>query len=97
MLFILQRCIAIQKKLVQIGITLPMLLPTITYGFVLIYTFGNQGILTRLAGQPLFTIYGYNGLVIGYILYTLPVAFILMQNSMQYIDKRFFASVYVNA
>ncbi|WP_249660170.1 ABC transporter permease subunit [Lysinibacillus fusiformis] len=77
------------KKLVQIGITLPMLLPTITYGFVLIYTFGNQGILTRLAGQPLFKIYGYNGLVIGYILYTLPVAFILMQNSMQYIDKRF--------
>ena len=77
------------KKLVQIGITLPMLLPTITYGFVLIYAFGNQGILTRLVGQPLFTIYGYNGLVIGYILYTLPVAFILMQNSMQYIDKRF--------
>ncbi|WP_418301463.1 ABC transporter permease subunit [Lysinibacillus fusiformis] len=77
------------KKLVQIGITLPMLLPTITYGFVLIYTFGNQGILTRFFGQPLFTIYGYNGLVIGYILYTLPVAFILMQNSMQYIDKRF--------
>lgn len=77
------------KKLVQIGITLAMLLPTITYGFVLIYTFGNQGILTKLVGQPLFTIYGYNGLVIGYVLYTLPVAFILMQNSMQYIDKRF--------
>ncbi len=66
-----------------------MLLPTITYGFVLIYTFGNQGILTKLIGQPLFTVYGYNGLVIGYVLYTLPVAFILMQNSMQYIDKRF--------
>lgn len=77
------------KKLVQVGITLPMLLPTITYGFVLIYTFGNQGILTKLIGQPLFTIYGFNGLVIGYVLYTLPVAFILMQNSMQYIDKRF--------
>jgi len=77
------------KKLVHIGITLPMLLPTITYGFVLIYTFGNQGILTKLIGQPLFTVYGYNGLVIGYVLYTLPVAFILMQNSMQYIDKRF--------
>ncbi|MEK5230951.1 ABC transporter permease subunit [Lysinibacillus sp. FSL K6-0232] len=77
------------KRLVQIGITLPMLLPTITYGFVLIYTFGNQGIVTRLLGQPLFTIYGYNGLMIGYVLYTMPVAFILMQNSMQYIDKRF--------
>ncbi|MFF2794631.1 ABC transporter permease [Lysinibacillus xylanilyticus] len=77
------------KKLVQVGITLPMLLPTITYGFVLIYTFGNQGIITKIFGQPLFTIYGFNGLLIGYVLYTLPVAFILMQNSMQYIDKRF--------
>lgn len=77
------------KKLLQIGITLPMLLPTITYGFVLIYTFGNQGIVTKLFGEPLFTIYGFNGLLIGYVLYTLPVAFILMQNSMQYIDKRF--------
>ncbi|WP_249685346.1 ABC transporter permease subunit, partial [Bacillus velezensis] len=47
------------------------------------------GILTKLVGQPLFTIYGYNGLVLGYVLYTLPVAYILMQNSMQYIDKRF--------
>ncbi|MFJ7950970.1 ABC transporter permease subunit [Lysinibacillus sp. NPDC096418] len=77
------------KRLLQIGITLPMLLPTITYGFVLIYTFGNQGIVTKLFGEPLFTIYGFNGLLIGYVLYTLPVAFILMQNSMQYIDKRF--------
>lgn len=77
------------KKLVQVGITLPMLLPTITYGFVLIYTFGNQGIMTKIFGQPLFTVYGFNGLLIGYVLYTLPVAFILMQNSMQYIDKRF--------
>ena len=71
-----------------------MLLPTITYGFVLIYTFGNQGILTKLVGQTSFTIYGYNGLVIGYVLYTLPVAFILMQNSMQYIDKRFYLFQY---
>ncbi|WP_409368179.1 ABC transporter permease subunit [Lysinibacillus sp. 38-6] len=77
------------KKLVHVGITLPMLLPTITYGFVLIYTFGNQGIVTKLFGQPIVTIYGFNGLLIGYVLYTLPVAFILMQNSMQYIDKRF--------
>lgn len=77
------------KKLVHIGVTLPMLLPTITYGFVLLYTFGNQGILTKLLGQPIVTIYGFNGLLIGYVLYTLPVAFILMQNSMQYIDKRF--------
>ena len=48
----------------------------------------------KTSGRPLFTIYGYNGLVIGYVLYTLPVAFILMQNSMQYIDKRFYLFQY---
>lgn len=77
------------KKYIRLGITLPMLLPTITYGFVLIYAFGNQGIFSRIFGQPLFTIYGFNGLVIGYILYTLPAAFLLMHNAMQYMDHRF--------
>lgn len=77
------------KTFVQLGVTLPMLLPTITYGFVLIYAFGNQGIFTRLFGEPLFTIYGFNGLVIGYVLYTLPAAFLLFHNAMQYMDQRF--------
>lgn len=77
------------KKFIQMGITLPMLLPTITYGFVLIYVFGNQGLLTKLIGKPFFTIYGPNGLIVGYILYTLPAAFILIQNAFLYVDKRF--------
>lgn len=77
------------KKVIRLGVTLPMLLPTITYGFVLIYAFGNQGIFSRILGQPLFTIYGFNGLVIGYVLYTVPAAFLLMHNAMQYMDHRF--------
>lgn len=77
------------KKTIQIGITLPMLLPTITYGFVLIYTFGNQGTFTQLIGKPLFSIYGFNGLLIGYVLYTVPIAFVLISNVMQYIDKQY--------
>lgn len=77
------------RKFVQIGIMLPMLLPTITYGFVLIYTFGNQGTITQLFGKPLFSIYGFNGLLIGYVLYTVPIAYVLMSNVMQYIDKQF--------
>lgn len=77
------------KKFIQLGVTLPMLLPTITYGFVLIYAFGNQGIFSRIIGQPLFTVYGFNGLVIGYVLYTLPASFLLMHNAMQYIDQRY--------
>lgn len=77
------------KKFIQLGVILPMLLPTITYGFVLIYAFGNQGIFSRIFGQPLFTVYGFNGLVIGYVLYTLPAAFLLMHNAMQYMDHRY--------
>lgn len=70
-------------------ITLPMLLPTITYGFVLIYTFGTQGTLTTLLGEPIFSVYGYVGLLLGYVLYTLPIVYILMYNSMVYIDKQY--------
>ena len=68
---------------------LPMLLPTITYGFAIIYSFGKQGLLTRLFGRQLFDIYGFNGLLLGYVVYTLPVAFTLINNAMGYIDKRF--------
>lgn len=76
-------------KSIRFAIQLPMLLPTITYGFVLIYVFGNQGILTKLLGEPLLSIYGFNGLYIGYVLYTLPAAFLIISNAMSYIDQRF--------
>ena len=66
-----------------------MLLPTITYGFAIIYSFGKQGLLTKLFGRQLFNIYGFNGLLLGYVVYTLPVAFTLINNAMGYIDKRF--------
>lgn len=68
---------------------LPMLLPTITYGFAIIYSFGKQGLLTKLFGRQLFDIYGFKGLVLGYVIYTLPIAFILINNTMLYIDKSY--------
>lgn len=77
------------KKLIGGVARLPMLLPTITYGFAIIYSFGKQGLITKLLGFQLFDIYGFNGLLTGYIIYTLPVSFMLMQNAMQYIDKNY--------
>ena len=77
------------KKILRTGIMIPMLLPTITYGFAIIYTFGNQGLLTKLFGRNLFEIYGFNGLLIGYVIYTLPPAFLLIHNSFVYMDKKF--------
>lgn len=38
-----------------------MFLPTITYGFAIIYSFGKQGLLTRLLGRQFFDIYGFAG------------------------------------
>ena len=67
----------------------PMLLPTITYGFVLIYSFGKQGLWSRLLGSEIFSIYGSNGIILGLVLYSFPVAFILIDDAMKYIDKRF--------
>lgn len=65
-----------------------MLLPTITYGFAIIYSFGKQGLLTRLFGHE-FYMYGYPGLTLGYVIYTIPTAFMLIYNTMSYIDKKF--------
>lgn len=77
------------KSLIAKAAVLPMLLPTITYGFAIIYSFGKQGLLTRLFGRQLFDIYGFNGLLLGYVIYTLPISFMLINNTMGYIDKKF--------
>ncbi len=76
------------KKVIQVTATLPMLLPTIAYGFAIIYSLGNQGLLTKLLGRKLFDIYGFWGLLLGYSIYTLPVAFLLISNTMSYVDKK---------
>ena len=77
------------KSLIEKIAVLPMLLPTITYGFAIIYSFGKQGLLTKLFGRQLFEIYGFNGMLVGYVIYTLPVSFMLINNTMGYIDKKF--------
>jgi iron(III) transport system permease protein len=77
------------NTIIRVGISIPMLLPTITYGFAIIYSFGKQGLLTKLFGRQLFEIYGFNGLLLGYVIYTIPFAFLLINNSFGYIDKKF--------
>lgn len=78
------------KKTLYMLAQFPMLLPTITYGFVIIYTFGKQGLLTQIIGVQIFSdIYGFKGLLLGYTLYTLPICFILINNTFKYLDKKF--------
>ena len=77
------------KKFMKNMTMLPMLLPTITYGFAIIYSFGKQGLWTKVFGHQLFDIYGISGLLLGYVIYTLPIAFMLIHNAMECIDKKF--------
>ncbi|MCC8013861.1 MAG: ABC transporter permease subunit [Eubacterium sp.] len=77
------------KSAISVLTVFPMLLPTITYGFAIIYSFGKEGLITKLLGFAPFEIYGFKGLVMGYVIYTLPIAFLLINNTFQYIDKRF--------
>lgn len=76
------------KQVVKVVAVLPIFLSTITYGFAIIYSFGKQGLITRLIGRQLFDIYGFMGLMVGYVIYTIPVAFLLIHNTMGYIDKK---------
>jgi iron(III) transport system permease protein len=76
------------KQGCRLLILLPMFLPTITYGFVLMYTFGRQGLLSHLLGHEVFNIYGKNGLIIGFVIYVLPIAFLLVEDAMTYLDRR---------
>lgn len=77
------------KSVVQILIILPMFLPTLTYGFAVIYSLGKQGLITQMLGHQLFSIYGFWGLLISYVIYTLPPAFVLLYNAFKYVDKHF--------
>ncbi len=78
------------KKFIELTILLPMLLPSITYGFAIMYSFGKQGLITKLLGFELFEIYGFNGLLLGYVIYTVPCVFLLLNNAFGYVDRKFF-------
>lgn len=64
---------------------MPMLLPSISHSFGLATLFGRNGILSNLIGINI-QIYGSLGIVLGSILYSFPVAFIMFQNILKYED-----------
>ena len=58
------------KRLMHIVLLLPLFLPSITYGFAVIYSFGRMGLVSQLIGQLPFSIYGFWGLLIADTVYT---------------------------
>ena len=74
------------KYVFTVLITLPMLIPSISHGMGLIILFGNNGFLTRLFGLSK-SIYGFWGVVLGSVLYSFPVAFIMISDILKYEDQ----------
>lgn len=74
------------KYIITVLITLPMLIPSISHGMGLIILFGNNGFITRLFNSSV-SIYGFWGVVLGSVLYSFPVAFIMLSDILKYEDQ----------
>lgn len=74
------------KELFTIIFTFPMLIPSISLGTGLIVLFGNNGIISNLLSFKV-SIYGYFGIIIGSVLYSFPVAFLMINDVLKYEDS----------
>ena len=74
------------KTLFSIILILPMLIPSISHGMGLVILFGNNGIFTRLF-DAVSNLYGYNGIILGSVLYSFPVAFLMFVDILKYEDQ----------
>ena len=81
----IQRTNIKHKNLLNLLFTVPMLIPTISHGMGLALLWGDNGVLTNLLGINIH-IYGFNGMIIGFVLYSFPIAFLLISDIFQYED-----------
>lgn len=82
------------KGALQVLFTLPMLIPSISHGLGLINLFGANGFLTRifhLEGE----LYGFTGVLLGSVMYSFPVAFLMLSDAMKYMDDTLYESARV--
>lgn len=68
---------------------LPMLVPSITHGIVIVNLFGNMGIFTRLFRIGL-DIYGPMGIIMGSFFYAFPTAFLVFSQAFITLDVRLY-------
>lgn len=84
--FFVQRSGIKCKGLLTVLLILPMLIPSISHGMGLIVLFGSNGILTKFLGID-GTIYGFTGMVVGSVLYSYPVSFLMFNDVLKYEDS----------
>ncbi|MCL1917212.1 MAG: ABC transporter permease subunit [Peptococcaceae bacterium] len=78
------------KVLLTILFTLPMLIPSFSHGIGLIILFGKNGVISNVITDLLqidVSIYGFWGIVIGSVMYSFPVAFLMVSDILRYEDS----------
>lgn len=83
--FALSRSAIRFKSVFVVLFTIPMLIPSISHGMGLVQLFGDNGLITNLLGINI-GLYGYQGIVMGSVLYSFPVSFLMFYDSFQYED-----------
>lgn len=82
--FTLNRTNIKHRAVLKVLLTLPMLIPSISHGLGLINLFGVNGIISKNLG---FNIIGSMGIIMGSIIYSFPVAFLMLDDGFNYIDN----------
>ena len=82
------------RKIYRFLSILPMLVPSITHGIVIIYLFGRRGIFTRLFGFQL-PIYGPLGVIMGSFFYAFPIAFLVLSQGFANLDGRLYENAII--
>ena len=80
------------RAILKVLLTLPMLIPSISHGLGLINLFGANGLISKMFG---FNIIGMPGIIIGSIIYSFPVAFLMLDDGFNYIDNNMYDSATV--
>lgn len=73
------------KTILNTLITVPMLIPSISHGMGLVIVLGSNGWLSKLIGLE-GGIYGFWGIVIGSVMYSFPVAYLMLYDVLRYED-----------
>lgn len=73
------------KAFFSIVFMIPMLIPSISHAFGLVALLGTNGMITNLFGLNS-SIYGFWGIVIGSVMYSFPMAFLMFSSILRYED-----------
>lgn len=82
MSMLIERSGARLKGVWQLLFIIPMLIPSVSMGTGLVVLFGNNGFFNRTLSLS-FSIYGIQGIVLGHVLYTAPIAFLLLSSALR--------------